>query len=292
MRFSAEAAPLPPLPAAGINYADGIATFGEMLNDQLNDCTCASYYHARQVWSKQVDGAPTTDPDSDVLALYEAVSGYNPNGPFDGTGANTTDVGAAEADVLNYLLTQGAPVSDATQPIDKIVAYLQVDQRNLDDLRYVIWECGAAFIGFPFPSSWVGGYPYNIPVWDGNPADPPSPTEGHAVILVGWNSSGFQAVSWGGLYTVTPSFISQYVDESFAVIDPAWLKKNPTGATPLGLSEPQLSQMMQGLTPSSGPTGGKAFAGPPTPQDHAAASVVIQNAAVVNIYCQAQGSLK
>ena len=62
-----------------VDYTAGMpADLGMMKNDTLGDCTCAAYYHAIQVWSfnslKNID----TEPDTDVLDLYEEACGYKP----------------------------------------------------------------------------------------------------------------------------------------------------------------------------------------------------------------------
>ncbi|MGH7838822.1 MAG: hypothetical protein ACREQC_13510 [Candidatus Binataceae bacterium] len=94
---------LPPPPPA-VDYVGKMpANFGMMLNDQLGDCTCAAVYHAMQVWSFNAKGAEATQPDSDVLKLYEEACGYKPNNP-------NTDRGGNEQTVLKFLLQKGAPL--------------------------------------------------------------------------------------------------------------------------------------------------------------------------------------
>ena len=54
------------------------ADLGAMCNDRLNDCSCAAYYHALQVWTFNAAGKIRTEPDSNVELLYRLACGYDP----------------------------------------------------------------------------------------------------------------------------------------------------------------------------------------------------------------------
>src|SRR5271170_6637603 len=146
-----------PAPPASVDWTHGLTSFGMMLNDTLGDCTCAAVYHARQIWTANA-GTEITEADSCVLALYEAVGGYNPSNP-------NSDNGANEQDVLTYLLNTGAPIANNLR--DKIVAFVEVDPRNIDDVKRTINDCGVAYIGFNVPSSLMS---MDIaPLWEVDP---------------------------------------------------------------------------------------------------------------------------
>ncbi|MGZ6049671.1 MAG: hypothetical protein ACXWKN_14850 [Phenylobacterium sp.] len=274
-----EGAPAAVVPAQ-LDNSDGATGLGFMLNDVINDCTCANFYHARQIWSLTAEGRMITEPDADVQQLYTEITGYDPNGALDSDGRNTTDTGADQGAVLNYLLNTGAPIGEGGQKREKIVAYVQVDPRNQADLRQVIYESGVAFLGFQLPQSWEAGYPYNLPVWDSDVGDPGDPTKGHAVILVGWNDQGFIAISWGNRYCVKPGFVEQYADDAFAVVDATW--KKGSGMTPLGMSEDELTSLMGGLRSPSGSAGLDGRAASPLAGIDGS-SVVIHHAGSVTI---------
>lgn len=215
--------------------------FGPMLNDQLGDCTCAAFYHARQIWRAGATSQLATDPDSDVLQLYEKAAGYDPSATNPQTGINPTDNGAQEQVILQYLYKTGAPVGDGTS-LDRILAYVEVDPRNVNDVKRTIYDCGVSYIGFVVPTSWTNGQIGTT--WDVVPGDTPS-NEGHAVILTGYDHDNFNVISWGRRYTMTKAFLQTYVDESYAIADNSWVEA--TGKTPLGMSASQLVQVMQGL---------------------------------------------
>ena len=217
------------------DYTEGMPNdLGMMLNDNLGDCTCAAFYHARQIWTYNASKQEITEPDSDVEQLYIEACAYNPQEPGEGPGGN-------EQDVLTFLLNTGAPIGTSGQQRDKILAFLEVDPRNSDDMKRTIFECGISYIGFPVPSNVT----YDNPVWDLDPKAQMT-DEGHAVILAGYDAKGAIVVSWGRRYTMTWAFVSQVVDEAYAIADNSWV--SATGKTPAGLSITELQDQMQALT--------------------------------------------
>lgn len=196
--------------------------FGMMENDTLSDCTAAAYYHALQIWSFNTTGKEATVPDSTVQSLYSATTGYDPSDP-------TTDQGAGEQDVLVYLYNSNA-----------IDAFVEVDPRNMDDIKRTINDCGVAYIGLYLPNDFsYEKIPY---IWD---YTTPRSEDGHAVVLVGYNLDGFFFISWGKKYFMTNNFFADYCEEAYAIADSAWI--NSKGTTPGGLSKPELEKQMQGL---------------------------------------------
>ena len=120
----------PPPPA--VDYTKGMQpSFGMMLNDRLGDCTCAAVYHARQVWTFNAQKKEDTEPDTDVERLYIDACGYNTKTPGEGPGGN-------EQSVLTYLLNKGAPLGPDGKTRDKIVAFVEVDPRQTDDVKRTI----------------------------------------------------------------------------------------------------------------------------------------------------------
>jgi hypothetical protein len=155
---------LPPAPIE-CDYSKGMpADLGFMLNDSLGDCTIAAYYHARQIWSFNAGGTEITNPESDVLKAYELICGYDPSN-------QTTDQGGVEQDVLTYLLNTGAP------GCEPIIAFVEADPRNLDDVKRVIHDTGTAYIGVDLPQSAMSS-----DVWGVQPNDPI--VGGHAVVCM------------------------------------------------------------------------------------------------------------
>jgi hypothetical protein len=228
---------LPP-PPASVDWTKGMPTkLGMMLNDTLGDCTCAAYYHGYQVWSFNGAKKTVTEPDQDVEKLYILACGYNPRVPGEGPGGN-------EQHVLTYLLNTGAPVGASGQTTHKITAFVEVDPRNIDDVKRTIQDCGVAYIGLNVPQNIMppGGEP--PAVWQVAPGDP-AIIGGHAVVLPGYNSTGAKIISWGQYYTMTWDFFTTYVDEVYAIADSEWFTSKKT--TPGGLSIEELEAQMQAL---------------------------------------------
>ncbi len=226
-------------PPASVDYTKNLPTnLGMMLNDTLGDCTCAAVYHAIQVWSGTAQKTVLTEPDGDVEKLYIQACGYNPRVPGEGPGGN-------EQTVLTYLLKTGAPFGPKGTARHKIVAFVEVDPRNTDDVKRTIVDCGVAYIGLNVPAFLM---PPNAPppaVWDVQKTDTKI-VGGHAVVLAGYTEAGARVISWGQYYTMTWSFFAAYVDEVYAIADNLWIESG--GSTPGGLTLPELEAQMQAIT--------------------------------------------
>jgi hypothetical protein len=171
-----------------------------------------------------------TPPDSDVLELYETAGGYV-------SGNAATDQGCVEQDVLADWLK--APVDG-----NELAAYIEVNPAHIADVQRTIYECGLIYIGFNVPTS----LPMSAgATWDYNPAADNTIEGGHAVILTGYDAAEgtFDVVSWGSFYTMTVAFWNQFVDECYALANPAWV--NSTGSSPAGLGLSALEALMQEL---------------------------------------------
>jgi hypothetical protein len=207
---------------------------GMMLNDQLGDCTCAAFYHIYQLWTGNADGTMVTEPDQYVQQLYEEACGYNPNDA-------SSDQGGVEQDVLAYLLNAGAPTP---QGPEKILGYVEIDQKNLIHLQSIIADCGAAYAGVNLPQSVLDNADDTTIPWDitGNTTD----AGGHAIAICGYKDiSTFYAVSWGKKYTLTGAFLKQYMDEAYGIVSARWVES--IGLTPGGMTLAQLDEQMKDL---------------------------------------------
>jgi hypothetical protein len=223
---------LSPVPAS-VDNTSGITDWTVMGNDKIGDCTIAAIYHARQVWSAAVCGKPDTQPEEQVLSTYSAICGYVPGDP-------STDNGGIEQDVLAYWIKNGIPLANGCR--DDLAAMVEVDHRNLDDVKRTIWECGVAYIGIAVPHSVMAEWPAPA-VWQLVPGD--YSDGGHAVILTGYGDGKFKLVSWGQNFEMTEDCFSAITDEVYALASPDWIEA--TGRTLLGLTMPELEVQMQYL---------------------------------------------
>lgn len=225
-------APAPP----SFDWTKGMqADLGVMLNDQLSDCTCAAFFHAIQVWGFNSGLGMFTEPDANVLQLYEAACGYDPSNP-------STDGGGVEQDVLTYLLKHGAATGEHGSVTNKIAAFIEVDPRNIEDVKRTIYDCGIAYIGMDVPA-YLPEDPGSV--WDIDLHANQKIEGGHAVILAGYDPHGVRVISWGSYYTMTWAFFARFVDECYAVADRTFLKAN--GKTPIGMTLEGLEEQMSAL---------------------------------------------
>lgn len=225
-------------PPASVDYLSKMpAELGVMANDTLGDCTCAAFYHARQVWTFNAEGTMITEPDPDVVKLYTLACGYNPRVSGEGPGGN-------EQHVLTYLLKTGAPTGPKGASKHKISAFLEVDARNTDDVKRTIVDCGVAYIGFNVPANIMPAGREPPAVWTVDKSKPKI-VGGHAVVLAGYDASGAHLISWGQKYTMTWEFFATYVDETYAIADSTWFTSK--GTTPGGLSLEELEAQMKAL---------------------------------------------
>lgn len=199
--------PLPMPPAIKI-WSDKLGVLGQMLNDKLGICTCAAAAHMVQTWSVNV-GAEKIIPDADILAAYQAESGYDPANP-------ETDRGAIALEVLNYWRNVGIGG-------DKIVAYAALNFRNALQLKQAICLFGGAYIGVNLPLS-----AQNQDTWDyvedpGDGSSTPGGWGGHAVPIVAYSPTGLTCITWGKLLTMTWKFWQNYCDESYTILSHDWV---------------------------------------------------------------------
>jgi hypothetical protein len=230
--------PLPPPPASADYTAGMPANLGMMRNDTLGDCTCAAVYHALQVWTFRANPPMVTEPDIDVVDLYEQACGYNPTQPGEGPGGN-------EQKVLKYLVRTGAPAGPDGEQKLKIAAFVEVDPRMIDDVKSAIADCGVAYIGFNVPQFLMPADGPPPAVWDIAPGQDDTNIGGHAVVLAGYDANGARVISWGQYYTMTWAFFSKFVDEVYALACQEWF--DATGKSPLGMTMDDLRAQMQAI---------------------------------------------
>jgi hypothetical protein len=221
--------PAQPPPPISVDWTEGIAQFGMMLNDQLGDCTIAGCGHAVQIWTANT-GVEVTLPDSTILAFYEEWDGYDPTDP-------STDEGGVELDVLNSW-RQGDFAGH------QLGAFADPNPANLQEVRQAINLFGGVYIGLSLPLT-----AQTQDVWDaGALSDPnaePGSWGGHCVFVPKYDQNGFTCVTWGQLKTMTAAFWNRYCDEAHALLSPDWLGAK---GSPQGLDLAQLKIDLEEVT--------------------------------------------
>jgi hypothetical protein len=192
--------------------------WGMMLNDKIGDCTCAAAAHLIQDWTSN-DGQLVTLSDDDVLAAYEAVSGYDPK-------SGKHDDGAVEIDVLNYWRKNGIGEH-------KFDAYVALEPRNHEHIRDSIHLFGGCYIGLALPVSAQRQRTWTVPPGGTSGPGAPGSWGGHAVVLVAYNPRRVTCITWGQEKQMTWGFLDAYCDEAYALLSvDDWLhgdKQAPNG---------------------------------------------------------------
>ena len=201
-------------PPTSCDFTGGLTNFGMLLNDRLGCCTVSGAGHGTQVWSLNAN-VELTVTDAEVLAAYEAWCGYNPADP-------STDNGGVELDVLNLWRKQGFAGA-------ALNAYCAVDVSNQLLLQQAIATFGGLYIGFEVPNYIMDNVPQ---LWDApQPGQDTSIDGGHCVFVCGYRHDPthglvLKFISWGAVYEMTWGFWAQYGDESYALVNTAYIGPN------------------------------------------------------------------
>lgn len=225
----------PPAPAV-VDYIGNVAQWPMYLNDELGDCTCAAAGHMIEAWTAYGTGATIQVGDSAILTAYEAVGGYKPGHP-------DTDQGANMQDVLNYWRKTGIGGH-------KILAFAEVNVRNVLELEAAMALFGHVYLGINFPNVAMDQFNNHEP-WDAV-ADDGGIEGGHAI---DWGyaalDQNYKVITWGAVQEMTPAFFTKYVEEAWIVVDQEWINKN--GDNPEGLDLAALGAAFTDMTGEANP---------------------------------------
>lgn len=217
---------LPPTPSAR-DWTAGKTEWGQMLNNELGDCTCAALGHACQTWSLNSIKLEVTPADADILAAYEKWCGYNPADP-------STDQGGVELTVLNCFKRDGLAGHF-------LAAFADPAVQNLEEVKQGINLFGGVYIGITLTNAQL-----DADVWDVIPNDQSGVAGGHAVWVPRYDADGsFTCITWGELKKMTAAFWASCVDEAHCLLGSLWI--TPTGA-PSGFDLTQLQQDLAGIS--------------------------------------------
>ncbi len=153
-----------------------------MENDTVGDCTCAAAGHLVECWSANAS-AIIVPSDSQIIAAYSAITGFDPATGYDDNGAN-------ELDVLNYWRQTGIAGR-------KIGAYAALEPGNHDHVMDVVYLFGGCYIGLALPVSAQAQDIWSVPPGGAIGQGAAGSWGGHAVPIVAYDSGGLTCVTWG-----------------------------------------------------------------------------------------------
>jgi hypothetical protein len=270
LRRSATERPTPP---ESCDWLSQVREWGMLANDAVGDCTCAGAAHVAIAADKYGQGRNLVISDDDVLAMYSAVSGYNPTDP-------STDVGATLQDALDFWRKNGLAGN-------RIAAFAFIDAQDVDLVRACIATFGAVYCGMIFPSSAMDqinrGEPWTV-------VRRSRIEGGHCVPIGAYDADSFTCVTWGQTQRMDLGFYRRYFDEVAVPIDLDWM--TAAGTSPAGLDVAKLNADYEALTGSPGPFPDVAPTPAPiptptpepTPADDRAARFIASVLAAVDAY--------
>jgi hypothetical protein len=214
-----------PTPPSSVDYtAACAAALGQMyLNDQLGDCVIAAMGHLEGLFTGNAGQSPTVLTSAQVVQLYSAIGGYNPNAPLvpgpGGTMVNPTDNGCDEVTALNYWAQTGVAGNE-------ILGYLAVDPTNVEEVQVAMWLFENLVFGLELPDAYTQVNASGF-VWG---PGTPDPANGHCVCGVSYSSTGVGIATWGMigtfLYTAMAQILTpQYGGELYVVLSPDSINK-------------------------------------------------------------------
>ena len=229
----------PTPPSAGSYRPKAAPALARMYkNDALGDCVIAWMAHAIGTFTGNAEGSPVIFTDSQIVAMYEAIGGYDPRDP-------SSDQGCDENQALDYWVTNGF-----VTPEHKISGFLSIDPTNKQEIMAAVWLFENLMFGVPLPDAWTHPAP-NGPgfVWD--VAGEPNPDQGHCFGAVSWDDVGVGVETWGMDGTITYAAIAKYASvyaggQLFTVITPEILNR-ATGKAPNGFDFNQLRADFVGM---------------------------------------------
>lgn len=199
-------------PATGGHYKDVPDWQGMMGNDTLGDCVCAEAGHST-LYFNYIAGVFLDFPTQNVVAMYEAVAGYNPKDPNSDQG---TDMVAAAK------WRRKVGIKDGNQKPHKIAAYLDMGVGSEAELKQAIYYFGGAGVGFNFPASAMDQF---------NAGEPWSVVKGsqiqggHDVWACGYDAKYIYVITWGKVQKMEWAFFQKYADESLIYLSDEMLKQ-------------------------------------------------------------------
>jgi hypothetical protein len=241
LKFARYRTPQPlPAPPADWGYDNVIAHggWGMLGNDSWGDCVWAGAAH-EHILTSTVAKRPVAFDDAGVLSDYSATTGFDPNAGV--PGQNPTDRGTNVRAALGYRRATG--IVDASGTRHKITAYLALDigkikAGDFSEVAEAAYLFGAVGIGIQVPQSAETEF-HDHKMWSYVAGSPNA--GGHYVPIVA-HRHHIECVTWGRVQPMGDRFVSHYVDEAWAIVNPDFLDVN--GQNPQGFN---MSQLMADL---------------------------------------------
>jgi hypothetical protein len=233
LRLAAYAAPAMPAAPSAVDWLGRVKTWPLYRNDEIGDCEVVSCAHLVKGWTAYA-GAEIEVAEADVITAYSQITGYDPR-------TGTPDPGIRSLDMLNHWRKNGVGGH-------RIAAYVEVDVRNLDEVRQAVHLFGGLLIGADMPLA-AAAQTRRRETWKpvATSAGTPGSWGGHAMHLGAYGPRGLTVTTWGRTQRLTWGWWQRYVVEAYAIVSPDWLGA-ASGRTPTGLALDVLLADLQRIT--------------------------------------------
>jgi hypothetical protein len=197
-------------------------------NDLYGDCVPCDSAHSLMLRTAAA-GKIIIPTVTDVLSLYTAMTGFNPDDP-------STDRGTSETAACEYMVSTGLLGHKAD-------AYANISPANQDHLRWAVEIFGHCRLGLNMPASaanqFNAGEPWDVVSDDGGIEG------GHDVCLTWYDDNHFGVITWGKFQPVTAAFLARYCEEAHIELFNDWIMSN--GVSVSGFSLPKLISDLNSL---------------------------------------------
>lgn len=242
-RVSLRSAHLPTAysPPQSVDYYSRVpaSTWGMDGNDQVGDCTCADVDHEEKLMQVEAGNTEVVSSTVEVLAAYSAITGYNPRDP-------STDQGAEMQAVREYWQKTGFRLGGV---VHKIALFADLDVTNMTLVKWALDQFGAIGLGVNLPDSaqtqFGEGQPWTVVRGSGIDG-------GHAIALVGYDTSWLYILTWGQVQKVAYDWFSTYVEEAWVSISTDFVNAK-TGLDALGGTLHDLGAQFEVVTKKPNP---------------------------------------
>lgn len=230
------------VPPPSADWAN-VPNWGMLANDEWGDCTCAGDGHIAELLTFYGQGTETLITDTQALAVYSAISGFNRNaGP---PGSNPTDQGATVQAALGYLRTTGIAGV-------KLAAFAEIQPGNMTGIQTACAELGGLSAGVNLPANaqqqFEAGLPWSVAADDGGIEG------GHCIVLAGYDPDYLYFVTWGKVQRATYGWWEKYGEEIWACVSADWISAR--GSDPEGVNLVSLGAEFAALTGEPSPFSG------------------------------------
>lgn len=215
-----------PIPTGNFGHYQMVQSWGDppvLGNSDYGDCAAAEAAHQTILWTTEA-GNPAPFNTDCVLQNYSDVSGFVLNNPATGQpwpdDTNPTDSGTDLDTMLKFWRKTG--MLDANGKRHTIVAYVELDPGNLDQLWVATNIFNGVTLGFDLPHSAMDQTQHGQP-WD--VTSDQSIAGGHCVPNFGRTAGLGQALTWGRLQPFTDAFYDTFNNQGACVLSEEMLVK-------------------------------------------------------------------